>query len=280
MLISLFVASVGIAVFFGQEASQQFWKENALKHFTYILIHGAWHGAWCWRKVTQPLLAAGHTVIAPDLPGLGMDQTKPSHVSFYSGVARVLDLVDRASGPVILVGHSLGGMTISQVAEERPDKIRWLVYLTALLPQNGESALDIQNDFPALDTALARSIDSNATSVRLNLDDVPGLFYHDCEREDVLFAQKLLRPQPLQPLNTPVALSQEFERVPRVYITCAYDRVISPEAQEQMYRATPCEHVLWLPSGHAPFWSIPTRLAARLQGLSLAASYPSERRCF
>ncbi len=267
-----------MAVFFGQESGQQFWKEHVLKHFTYILIHGAWHGAWCWRKVTPPLLAAGHTVITPDLPGLGMDQTHPSNVSLYAGVARVLDVVDRASGPVILVGHALGGMTISQVAEERPDKIRWLVYLTALLPQDGESALDIQNDFPALGTDLARSIDIDATSVRLNLDDAPALLYHDCAREDVLFAQKLLRPQPMKPLNTPVTLSQEFERVPRVYITCAYDRIIRPEVQEGMYRATSCEHVLWLPSGHAPFWSVPTRLAARLQGLALAANQPHAMR--
>ena len=254
---------------FGQHAGR-LEKGDLLKHVTYILVHGAWHGAWCWRKVLPPLLAAGHTVFTPDLPGLGLDQTKPSDVSFYAGVARVLDLVDRASGPVILVGHGLGGMTISQVAEERPENIRWLVYVAALLPRDGESALDIQNEVLAHNTALARSIESNATSVRLRLNNVPELFYHDCEREDVLFAQKLLRPQPLRPLTVPVTLSQEFERVPRVYVTCEYDRVISSESQARMYRATPCEHILWLPGGHAPFWSVPTRLAARLQGLSLA----------
>ena len=240
-------------------------------HFsTYILIHGAWHGAWCWRRVTPPLLAAGHTVIVPDLPGLGLDHTPPSDVAFYAGVARVLDLVDRASQPVILVGHGLGGMTISQVAEERPEKIRWLVYVAALLPRDGESALDIQNGCPVVDAALVHSRESNPTSVYVNQDDVPALFYHDCPREEVLFAQKLLRPQPLKPLTTPVTLSQRFERVSRVYITCESDRIISPEAQEQMYRATPCEHVLALSSGHAPFWSVPTRLAVLLQTLQLA----------
>lgn len=239
-----------------------------MKHLTYILIHGAWHGSWCWRKVVPSLLAAGHTVLAPDLPGLGLDRTPPSEATFYAGVARVLDLIDSASGPVVLVGHSFGGMMISQVAEERPDKIRWLVYLTAFLPQSGESAFDVQSRLPGRDTPYIQSLDISDSQVHLNLNSVPAFFYHDCEPDDVRLAQKLLRPQPLGPFNTPVELSQNFEGVAKVYITCAYDRVISPQAQEALYRATPCDHILWLPSGHSPFWSVPMRLAARLQALA------------
>src|SRR6185295_5208657 len=105
---------------------------------TYLLIHGAWHGAWCWYKVAPRLETLGHKVIAPDLPSLGTDKTPVNRVSLALWRDHVSAIIDATPEPVILVGHSRGGIVISEVAEHRPDRIRTLVYLTAFLVRAGE----------------------------------------------------------------------------------------------------------------------------------------------
>lgn len=236
---------------------------------TYILVHGAWHGSWCWHKITPLLEMAGHHVVTLDLPGLGQDTTPLADQTFAASVERVLACVDRAAEPVVLVGHSLGGMIISQVAEERPEKIRWLVYLTALLPCTGETALTMQSAPENQSEQMLTCMEMDEHTVRLKLSAARELFYHDCPPADVRLAEKWLRPQALQPMTTAVTLSERFARVPRVYINCGYDRVITPHQQVQMYNRTPCLQVFWLPSGHSPFFSVPERLTARLVSLTL-----------
>ncbi len=107
----------------------------------YVLIHGAWHGAWCWDKVVPLLEKEGHKVEAPDLPGHGNDKTPIPEISLQAYADRVCEILDAQSEPVILVGHSMGGVVITQAAENRPEKIKKLVYLTAFLLQNGEFLL-------------------------------------------------------------------------------------------------------------------------------------------
>lgn len=235
---------------------------------TYILIHGAWHGAWCWRRITPLLKLAGHTVIAPDLPGSGRDLTPLAAVTFASYVQCVVDVIDAqlAEEPLIVVGHASSGMVISQVAEVRAERIGLLVYLSALLPKSGETALQIteREANPALEACL----EVDDLSVRLLPDKAWEVFYQDCEWKEIHDALRHLTPQALLPLTTPVALTRRFLSVPRFYLTCRYDRVLSPRLQGQMYGATPCERVVWLMTGYAPFLSAPDRLAARLIGLA------------
>ena len=108
---------------------------------TYVLIHGSWHGAWCWYKIIPLLQQAGHRVIALDLPGHGRDWTTPGEVSLQRYVESVCNVLDAQAESVILVGHSRGGIVISQTAEHRSDKIRTLVYLAAFLIPNGETLM-------------------------------------------------------------------------------------------------------------------------------------------
>ena len=89
----------------------------------FVLIHGSGNGGWCWDKVAPLLTQAGHEVIAPDLPGHGDDKTPVREVSLQSCVDRVVEILDTQSEPVILVGHSTGGLTISQTTEQRPGMI-------------------------------------------------------------------------------------------------------------------------------------------------------------
>ncbi len=110
---------------------------------TYVLIHGAWAGRWCWEKVAPLLQQAGHQVVPLDLPGHGQDRTPLREITLAAYTKRVCETLDAQAEPVMLVGHSMGGIVITQVAEERPEKIQTLVYLSAFLPQNGESLFQL-----------------------------------------------------------------------------------------------------------------------------------------
>ena len=235
---------------------------------TFVLIHGAWHGAWCWRKVSSRLEKLGHAVIAPDLAGLGADDTPLAHVSLQLWTQQVCRILDSQAEPVMLVGHSRGGIVISEVAEQRPDKIRELVYLTAFLVRNGECLFDLaQQDLSSLVPAnMVMSPDKLFSTMRE--ESLRDAFYGQCSAEDVALAHELVRPEPTAPLATPLRLTQEnFGRVPRVYVQCLRDRAIPPALQQQMYTATPCR-VLCLDTDHSPFFSAPDELTAHLHALT------------
>ncbi len=98
---------------------------------TYVLVHGAWHGGWCWSKLVPLLEATRHRAIALDLPGHGNDKTPLAELSLDRYVACVSTAIGTIDEPVVLVGHSLGGTVISQTAEMHPDRILKLIYLCA-----------------------------------------------------------------------------------------------------------------------------------------------------
>ena len=108
---------------------------------TYVLVHGAFHGAWCWTKLTPELEARGHRAVAFDLPGGGEDKTPIEQVTLDAYVERVVEAVARESERVILVGHSLGGISTTAVAERIPDRLRLLIYLCAFILRDGRVAL-------------------------------------------------------------------------------------------------------------------------------------------
>src|SRR5579864_1849577 len=105
----------------------------------FVLVHGAWHGAWCWERVVPQLETRGGRVIAPDLPGMGKDKTPLSKISLALWADFVADVITNQSEPVVLVGHSRGGIVISEAAERVPERIAMLVYLAAFLVPHGTS---------------------------------------------------------------------------------------------------------------------------------------------
>ena len=235
---------------------------------TYVLVHGAWHGGWCWEKVVPLLQKQGHTAVAPDLPAHGKDKTPIAEVSLQSYADRVCGILDAQSEAAILVGHSMGGMVITQAAEYRPDRIRTLVYLCAFLPRNGESLLQLaQADTEGLVLPnLVPADDQQSATVRD--EAIKDAFYGDCSDEDVAWAKSLLVAQPLAPLATPVSTTEaNFGRVPRVYIECLKDRAIPPPLQKQMYTASPCRKVISMDTSHSPFFSAPQALVDHLLAL-------------
>lgn len=229
------------------------------KHF--VLVHGAWHGAWCWATTARLLVARGHRVTTLDLPSHGADETPPAAVTLDHYAARVIAAIDAIDGAVVLVGHSMGGIVISTVAEARPTKVEKLIYLTAFLLPNGASLLDVAlRDTESLATPNL-CVRPDEGIVDVNRDAIGEIFYADCEREVVDQARTLLKPNPLAPFATPLALTDAgYCSVRRFYVSCAKDRAITPAVQRSMVSAMPCEAVHELHTDHSPFFSQPDRL--------------------
>jgi pimeloyl-ACP methyl ester carboxylesterase len=236
---------------------------------TFLLVHGAWHGAWCWHKLMPRLERSGHLVVAPDLPAMGRDRTPVNRVSLATWRKHVCGIVDSLPGPVVLVGHSRGGIVISEVAEHRPERIQTLVYLCAFLPRDGESLFDLagRDDTSLVPSNMVMSEDKSSSTMRAEV--LRDAFYGECSDDDVALARLCLQPEPTLPLATPVKLSAEnFGRVPRVYIECLRDRSIPVTLQRRMQEASPCQRVLALDTDHSPFLSKPDELAAMLGGIA------------
>jgi pimeloyl-ACP methyl ester carboxylesterase len=227
---------------------------------TYVLIHGAQHGGWCWRKVVPLLEAEGHTVVAPDLPGHGDDRTPPARVTLASYAERICAVAGAQKEPVILVGHSLGGMAITSAAEDCPEQIHSLVYLCAFLPRNGESASILARQDPQskLNPNFVRVADG-AVAVRNEV--IHEALYANCSAEDEAFAMSRLTPQATAPLKAPVMTSAErWGSIPRYYIECTGDRAITLELQRKMQENSPCRQVFSIGTDHSPFLSTPAAL--------------------
>jgi pimeloyl-ACP methyl ester carboxylesterase len=234
-----------------------------VSHF--ILIAGAWHGSWCWKRVAPLLRAQGHLVDTPQLPAMGADNGDPRQVTLTSWARFVADLVAAAPEPVVLVGHSRAGVVISQAAELVPDRIRRLVYLAAyLLPGGRTMAAEALADPDSLVAPNMIPADSGVTCT-LRADVIREAFYTRCTDADAEWAMAQLRPEPLKPLVTSPRISSEgFGRVPRAYIECTADRAISLESQRRMQTALPCDPVFALEADHSPFISRPAELAELL----------------
>ncbi len=235
---------------------------------TYVLIHGAWHGGWCWDKVVSFLEKKGHTVVAPDLPGHGNDKTPIPEVTLQAYADRTCEVVNAQSEPVILVGHSMGGVAITQAAENCPGNIAKLVYLTAFVLQNGEFLLQhAQEDTEALVLSNLVMVEEEGYAT-VKDEAIKPAFYADCSDEDVARAKSLLVPQAGAPFATPVSTTEEnFGRIPRFFIECLQDRAISPAIQKKLYTNLPCEKVISMDTSHSPFFSAPEELANHLMSL-------------
>ncbi len=235
----------------------------------FVLVHGGWVGGWYWEKVVPLLEEAGHQVETPDLPGHGDDRTPIPEVSLQGYADRVCGVLDEQPEPAVLVGHSMGGIVISQAAEQRPEKVQTLVYLAAFLLRDGETLLSVaENDTESL-TLSAMVMNEDQTYATVREDAVKETFGADCPDEDVERIKSLNGPQALAPLATPITVTEEnFGCIPRVYIETLRDRSITPPIQKEMYERTPCRKVISMNTSHLPLYAASEELAGHLTSLS------------
>jgi pimeloyl-ACP methyl ester carboxylesterase len=241
---------------------------NTSNKYHFVLVHGAWHGAWCWEKVIPLLSDVGHAVHAIDLPGLGEEQTPVKDVTLKSYVFAVNELINSIDQAVVLVGHSMGGMVITQVAEQIPDRINTLIYLTAFSPRNRETLLQYALEDTS-DVMKYKQINEEEGYFTVAEDKLQSCFYGMCSDEDAQNAIKRLRPQPLAPIATPLKLSDEnYGRVRRCYVECSEDRAITPAMQTRLKNNGRVDATATLKTDHSPFYSCPEQLVETLVSLA------------
>jgi pimeloyl-ACP methyl ester carboxylesterase len=225
----------------------------------FLLVHGSWHGAWCWRDVLPLLRGAGHEAEAMDLPGHGEDSTPPADVTLDS----YADAVVSALRPgTVLVGHSMGGYPITAAAERAAKRISKLIYVAAYVPLSGLSLAEMRERGPRQPLLEAMLKSEDGITVDLVPEQIEPKFYHDCPEGTLDYARAHLVPQPVAPTNTPLDVTERSAAVPASYIVCEDDRVVPPEYQAEMASRLDDRHAL--PSGHSPFFALPDRLAELL----------------
>lgn len=231
----------------------------------FVLVHGAWHGGWCWRRVTPLLRAAGHEVFTPTLTGLG-DRTHLLHpgVGLQTHVRDVVALLDAEDlDDVVLVGHSYAGMVISGVAQLRPHLLRRRIYLDAFLPEDGECAIDLLPDHIAGHYRESVAGPGFGWLIPPRSLQVLGVTAQD----DLDWLSPRLTPHPWRTYTEPVQAGQAMDGVPAAFVECVdWMRVFTPYAERARRKGFP---VQTLATGHEAMVTAPAELARLL--LELAA---------
>ena len=235
-----------------------------MKHF--ILVHGAWEGSWSWEGTAPVLEGGGHAVTAVGLAGSYGNEQPISQVTMASYVKTVADIVRPLDHPIVLVGHSLGGAVISQVAELLPEKIERLVYVAAFLLSNGDSVLEAMKRDPAGQFLPKLAFSDDETAVSASEATWRDVAFHDVAEMATLPAlERMAEQQATEPFVAKIAVSEEnFGTVPKTFIRTDLDKIVTPALQEEMLGNWKVEHVHRLPSGHFPTLSMPDELAALL----------------
>jgi pimeloyl-ACP methyl ester carboxylesterase len=236
---------------------------------TFVLVHGAWQASYVWDAVKANLQKQGAQVITVELPGHGADQTPPQNLTLDVYRDKVLDAVNGVNGKVILVGHSLGGMIISAVAEKAPSKIEKLVYIAAYLPVSGQSLNDLaQTDKDSqLGPALVPSADQLTFGVVQS--QIVNIFIQDGSDAVKNLVLQNYRPEPAIPFINPVSLTAaNYGSVAKVYIKTLQDHAVSPALQASMIKISGVTSVYHLTTSHSPFLSKPDSVSILLNQIA------------
>ncbi|HKN94929.1 MAG TPA: alpha/beta fold hydrolase [Thermoleophilaceae bacterium] len=237
----------------------------------FVLVHGAFSGAWVWEPVADRLREAGHTVDAIDLPGSGDDQTPAEEVTLDAYAARICDALAEHEEPAILVGHSMGGVAITHAAGRCPARISLLVYVSAFMPQHGQSLLDLTHTPEGEGDQVQANlvVDGDPPLATLPAAVAPAVLYGSCTDEQAAWATTRMRPQPLAPFAAPVDIEDpRSQALPRAYVTCNQDRAIPPALQRRMINETPCVEVIEFDTDHSPWLSKTDELVKALARLA------------
>jgi pimeloyl-ACP methyl ester carboxylesterase len=229
---------------------------------TFVLVHGGWHGAWCWRRVVPLLAEAGHEVHTPTLTGTGdrahlhtRDTGLATHVD---DVVAVLDLDDVRDA--VLVGHSSAGAVITGVAQRRGERLRELVYLDAFVPQAGQSVFDILP--PERRDVFISQVDEAG---RILIDpDIAMDGWAVTDPADRAWLRPRLRPHPVRALADPLP-ADPLPDLPRRYVHCTRKPTGDSFAgMAALARSDPAWRVATVDSGHDAMVTAPKELAELL----------------
>ena len=252
---------------------------------TFVLVHGGFHGGWCWSRVSPLLRAHGHNVFTPTQTGCGERAHLMSKTitldTFINDIMAVLHSEDLHN--VVLVGHSFGGIAITGVADRmslnrpqgqlqkqlqkqlqnRPQRIQQLIYLDSLILQNGQCAFDLLE--PAVVQSRLQAAQDNGG---MWIEPPPPAFFGVSEPDDVAFLQGRLTPHPLATYTSPLTLQHPVGNgLPAVYVHCTQPLYGGLALTRQWVKASGMQEVQ-LATGHDAMVSAPQALADLLEALS------------
>jgi pimeloyl-ACP methyl ester carboxylesterase len=232
---------------------------------TLLLVHGGWSQASFWNKLGPELDQRGIPWRAMDLPGHGAKRRGSFWpISLRDFAQSVIDEARAIEGPVVAVGHSAGGVSISQAAALAPESFSALVYLAAFLLRDGERMVRVARADKGVAFGDAIKIDPFRCRGILDGSVAGPMIFDDCSEADTAAALAALQPNPLRPFVTRMRLGPEFEAVPKHYIRCTADRSISPGYQKWMAERYALASFHDFATNHKPMFANPSGLAARL----------------
>jgi pimeloyl-ACP methyl ester carboxylesterase len=240
-----------------------------MRRATFVLVHGAWHGGWCWSRLAGHLRAAGHIVFAPTCTGLG----ERAHLmsgditleTFTDDIANVIEAEELAD--VILVGHSFGGLPASGVADRMPERLRHLVYLDSLLVEPGQRAFDIM----APEAVERRIKAAEESSGGLSIPPQPPESFGVAAEADIAWLKRRLTPHPLRSYQSPLDVKGPIGNgLPRTYLACTGPRYAFLDPVKEWVRHQDGFRWLEIDTGHDAMITAPDELARILAEIAEA----------
>lgn len=230
---------------------------------TFVLVHGGAHGAWCFERLADRLMRAGHIAVTPNLPGRAGDPTPIDDITLDCYADRLCTVIEAQNRPVILVGHSSAGGVISHAAELCPAAVKKLVFMAALMVPDGQTAWEI---FQRSESPLRAYVIPGQDGYVRYRSDVPlqDILYTDVDDHTVSRSLAMLAAEPAAPFATAVkTTAKRWGRIPRDYIVFTEDRALSPAFLRSSYGAYP-GRLIELPGSHFRFLSQPGAVAKAL----------------
>jgi pimeloyl-ACP methyl ester carboxylesterase len=240
----------------------------------FVLIHGAWHGGWCFDPVTALLCERGHKVVAPDLPGMGGDAETLRSVTVQGWAEFTADIChdlrrELGGEPLVLAGHSRGGVVLSATGEHDPSAADGLAYITALMIENGKAGNDMSGVVIGSDPTEFRegfgTIVADGAGWNINKELAGPALSHLSHPDLVARQVERLVTEPTAGLAAVLYLSDtRWGSIPRWYIECDEDRTVPIEGQRRLQALFPGTRAITLHADHSPFYSAPQALADAL----------------
>ncbi|MGC4038484.1 MAG: alpha/beta fold hydrolase [Chitinophagaceae bacterium] len=230
---------------------------------TFVLVHGAWQSSYVWQEVKKNLEEKGQNVLTVELPAHGDDGTSPAAVSMQVYTQKVVDAIKTVNGKVILVGHSMGGVVVSSVAEAVPERIEKLIYIGAFVPASGQSLLDLA--LTDAQSELGPNLIPSEDQLTLDIvhDKIISIFCQDASADAQNLVLAKYKVEPAIPFADKITLTaKRYGVVDKYYIHTLMDHAIGADLQARMVSAASIRKEYSINTGHSPFLSKPEETAS------------------
>ena len=228
---------------------------------TFVLVHGAWHGGWCWRAVRERLMAAGHKVFTPTLTGLGeRAHLRGINIGLETHIQDVIAPIEcEELRAIVLAGHSYGGTVITAVAARMPERVRSLVYLDAILPDAGRAILEHTSEDQRKLAALHTVDGYLHPALEVSAFGIP-----ESDRRTSEWMRRRLTPHPIQTFLDPLRLPQgRWPGHPKTYVRCTNPHfALGIDTDVESFRGDPDWFLIDLDAGHNAMMIAPDAVAS------------------